>query len=277
MPCAKLVDAYRWHSAVYTPHVTSIRRDRLARSQREHSLTDRLLAIWQETAKSGSFLPGEPTLSGSLSASRPAVREALIRLEERGLVRRRHGADTIVNPAALDIRSRLDEQVETADVIRAMGREASLEVLDARLVALDDDGATAFGTGPGASALQTTKLWRADKVAVMLAVDVILLRSDADADADAADGAIPAGVDPADPVFVLADKHGHGPVEWEMVWPEAANLSEETAARLERPVGEAALTLELMGVGRSGRYAYRAQEYHVQGAFRHGLIRSISR
>jgi GntR family transcriptional regulator len=250
-----------------------MRRDRLARGYRERTLTDRLLAIWQETAQSGAFLPGEPALSGSLSASRPAVREALVRLEERGLVRRRHGADTIVNPAALDIRSRLDEQVETADVIRAMGREASLEVLDAQLLALDADGATAFGSDPGVPALQTTKLWRADDVAVMLAVDVILLQS---AD-DPASGGVPAGVDPAEPVFVLADKHGYGPVEWEMVWPEAANLDEEIAARLERPVGEAALTLELMGVSRSGRYAYRAHEYHVRGAFRHGLIRSISR
>jgi GntR family transcriptional regulator len=135
----------------------------------ERNLAERLLEIWLEAANSGEFLPSEPSLAGSLSASRPAVREALVRLEERGLIRRRHGADTVVNPAALDIRARFDEQVEQADLIRAMGREASLEVLEVKVIRLNKVDAEMFEVASGTTALQTTKRWRADGVAVMRA------------------------------------------------------------------------------------------------------------
>jgi GntR family transcriptional regulator len=238
----------------------------------DQGLAEKLLAIWLETARSGEFLPSEPSLADSLSASRPAVREALVRLEERGLLRRRQGADTVVNAAALDIRARFDEQVDQAELIRAMGRKASLEVLDARLIRLTDDDAEAFATEPGTVALQTMKRWRADDMAVMLAIDVIPISGALEVTQD-----LPPGIDPEEPVFRLADRHGAGPVEWELVWPGAANLDAKTAALLERRKGEAALTLELMGVSRHGAYAYRASEYHVQGAFRYGLIRSVHR
>jgi GntR family transcriptional regulator len=151
-----------------------------------------------------------------------------------------------------------------------MGRTASLELLEARLAPLDGTDADAFGMEAGSVALRTTKRWRADGVAVMLAHDVIPLVRPATGTDE-----IPDDIDVHEPVFTLAGQHGVGPVEWELVWPGAANLDTKTASLLERRRGEAALTLELMGVSRYGSYAYRAQEYHVRDAFRYGLIRSV--
>lgn len=236
----------------------------------ERGLADKLLEIWLETARAGEPLPSEPSLADTLSASRTAVREALVRLEERGLLRRRQGADTVVNAAALNIRARFDEQVDQAQLIQTMGRRASLEVLGAQVFQLDDGDAKALGTEPGTWALRTTKRWRADGSAVMLAVDVIPL-----SDPPEEPGHLPAGLDVEEPVFSIADRYGAGPVEWELVWPGVVNLDTKIAALLERRRGEAALTLELLGVSRHGGHAYRASEYHVQGAFRYGLIRSV--
>src|SRR5690554_3658678 len=85
------------------------------------SLDRRLTSIWQAAAVRGDRMPGEPKLANALSSSRPSIREALIRLEERGYIRRRQGADTIVNTSLLGIPSRFDERVEVSEMIRAMG------------------------------------------------------------------------------------------------------------------------------------------------------------
>jgi GntR family transcriptional regulator len=73
-------------------------------------LADRLRAIWRDAADEGTGLPGESVLAELLGVSRPALREALVRLTAEGLIDRRKGAGTVVNPAALEMPIRLDRQ-----------------------------------------------------------------------------------------------------------------------------------------------------------------------
>ncbi len=217
--------------------------------------------------ESGEPFPGEPALALRLGASRPAVREALIRLEHEGLIGKRKGAGTTVNRAAIEIPARFDQQIEKSDLIRAMGSEASLDVLDSAIVRLDDEESAALELPPGSPALRVTKRWRADNLAVMVAVDTVPLP----------DGVVPDGVDIGESLFVLVEKLGHERVAWELAWPSAINLDAETADWLERPEGEAVLTMELTGVSRLGTRVYQAYEYHLPQAFRYGLIRTVPR
>ena len=236
-------------------------------SRQPAPLEARLRRIWLRTVESGEPFPGEPALALRLGASRPAIREALIRLEHEGLIGKRRGADTTVNRAAIEIPARFDQQIEKADLIRAMGHKASLEVIDSEIVDLNQEESAALELAAQSPAIRVTKRWRADDLVVMVAIDTIPLKS----------RAIPEGVDVGASLFDLVPKLGHERPAWELAWPSATNLDRRMAELLERPVGEAALTLELTGVSRNGARVYRAVEYHFPQAFRYGLIRLVPR
>lgn len=229
------------------------------------TLAERLREVWVAAARDGRAMPGEPVLSATLSTSRPAVREALVRLEERGYIRRRKGADTVVNPAALDIPARFDEQLDKAELIASMGRTARVEVVAATVGPVTRLEVDTYDIAPNVLVLRTTKLWYADEVPVVLARDTVPVPGRTKAEA----------ADPQRPVFDLVAELSGDHVEWEIAWPGAANLSPDDAGMLRRPAGEASLAFELVGVGRSGRTAYWADERHVHGAFRYALIRSV--
>ncbi len=234
-------------------------------ARHEAVLADRIRLIWLDAAHRGTALPGEPTLARQLRASRPAVREALARLEAEGLIHRRQGADTAVNRAAVEIAARLDQQVDNEEIIKAMGCKASMDVLEAGVVFLDEDDSTALAVPIGTKALRVAKRWGADSVPVVLAINLVPLP----------DGRLPPKLDVGQSLFRLVERLGHQKVEWELAWPSATNLEPPISAWLEQAPGQAALTLDMVGVSRAGHRAYRATEFHVPHAFRYGLIRSV--
>ncbi|GAA2235042.1 hypothetical protein GCM10009851_20100 [Herbiconiux moechotypicola] len=228
------------------------------------SLDDRLRDVWRRAAEEGTSMPGESTLALDLEMSRPAVREALVRLEERGYIRRRKGADTVVNTSLLNIPARFDRQVDKLELIRSTGRDPGVEVLSHEITPITVDEAVEFEVAPGTPVLRLTKLWTADGRPVMLARDCVPLA-----------GRRAVGYDPSESIFSLALSLGHEHIEWEVVWPGADVLSEADARALGRPEGEAVLTVELTGVGRSGRTGYWSSELHVKGALRYAMVRSV--
>lgn len=72
----------------------------------------------------GTALPSESVLCETFSVSRPVIREAVKILQEKGLVRVRQGAGTMINPPVLW--NMLDEQVLAA----AVAEDESLAILD---------------------------------------------------------------------------------------------------------------------------------------------------
>jgi DNA-binding GntR family transcriptional regulator len=224
---------------------------------------DGLREIWTTTARQGARLPGEATLAEALGASRPAVREALARLETQGLILRRKGAETVVNTAALDVMARFDLQVDYAELLRTAGFVPEMELLASGMDRLDEDQALLLGAEPGAPALRTVKRWRADGRVAMVAVDTLPLP---DATVD---------IDPHEPLFSLVRKVTGEAIGWEVACPSAAIMDETVAGWLEQPVGSAAMTVELFGVSRSSVRSFHAFEYHVPGVVRYGFIRSI--
>jgi GntR family transcriptional regulator len=231
----------------------------------ETGLAERIRRIWLDAARSGSAFPGEPALARQLRVSRPAVREALVRLEAEGLIRKRQGAGTAVNRAAVEIAARLEQQVDNEEIIKATGRAPSMDVLQADVISLSGDDAQALDVAGGTQALRVAKRWSADGVPVVLAINVVPLPA----------GRVPDGLDLGQSLFRLIEKLGHEKVEWELAWPGATNLAPPVSGWLDQPAGQAALTLEMVGVSRAAHRAYRATEFHVPTAFRYGLIRSV--
>jgi GntR family transcriptional regulator len=231
----------------------------------ETVLADRIRRIWLDVAHNGTAFPGEPTLARDLHVGRPAVREALVRLEAEGLIHKRQGAETAVNRAAVEIAARLDHQVDNEQIIQAMGHTAVMDVLEADVVSLDADDAQALAVPVGARALRVAKRWRADGVPVVFAINLVPIVG----------GQLPPGLDVGQSLFTLVERLGHMTVEWELAWPSATNLTPPISDWLEQPAGQAVVTLDMVGVSRRGDRAYRASEYHVPNAFRYGLIRSV--
>jgi GntR family transcriptional regulator len=74
-----------------------------------------LLSLIEDgTYQPGEQLPSEVDLAAQLGISRPTLREALLRLEQRGMISRRHGVGTFITSHAPILRSGLEilESVE---------------------------------------------------------------------------------------------------------------------------------------------------------------------
>lgn len=231
------------------------------------SLLDRLREVWADAAVQGRALPAEPTLAATLGASRPSVREALVRLEAEGLIRRRQGADTVVNVAALDLNGRFDQQEEFVDVLRRAGFEATVEVLEWGWVRLEAVTAKQLGVGEGTPGLRTLKRWLGNGRPAMLAEDLLAVPE--------ASMAAPPAVDPLEPLFPQAERLIGTVVEWELAWPRAALAGHDASRWLRCEPTDPVLVLDLIGVTRTGRRAYRATEWHVPGFVTSGFIRTV--
>lgn len=71
--------------------------------------------------RSNGALPSEAELSQRFEVSRATIREALAQLEQRGMVMRRHGAGTFVNPLP-----RLDAGLEELESLETLARRIGL-------------------------------------------------------------------------------------------------------------------------------------------------------
>jgi GntR family transcriptional regulator len=229
------------------------------------SLPDRLRAVWRDAADEGSSMPGEPVLANLLGVSRPALREALVRLEAEGLIGRRKGADTVVNRSALEMPIRLDRQTPFEIALERAGYATTIEVLESGEIVLDPEEAATLQRDVGSPALRTVKRWRADGEVAMVAVDVVPLPAGVHTD----------GIDPLASVFdTTTTLHGETAV-WESAWPRPCAVAPPLDAWLELPDGTPILALDLVGISRGGSRGYLATEYHVPGRVPQGFIRCL--
>ncbi len=229
------------------------------------TLLRRLEELLVHIAETGATLPAEPALATALAASRPAIREALVRLEERGYITRRQGTDTVINRALLGIPVRIDEKVENGRLIDAMGKEARVELLALKWDRLTEPEIAQYGENAGVEVLRTTKVWYADDLPVIVADDVIPVRNAIASRSD---------VDARLPVFSIAELLGNQPAEWETVWLTATTLGDD-ADRMNAAPSDPALGLDVIGVTRGGASAYWAREKHLTRGFRYAMVRSL--
>jgi len=193
-----------------------------------------------------------------------------VALERDGLVRRRHGAGTFINPVAASLRHRFDKQVDYIATLERAGYTARMEVLEAGWIPLDSGLATHLELPRGAMAYRTVKRWFADDTIAMLATDTIPF------EADRRDGSErPLTVDPHRSLFELVHDLTGDVVDWEMAYPGAATLRRDDARRMGSRVGAATMVLELVGIGRKGRPRYHALELHRPDVVRYGLVRVV--
>ncbi|MBD8058915.1 GntR family transcriptional regulator [Cellulomonas sp. JH27-2] len=232
-------------------------------------LVEQITQLWRDAARESAVMPSEPALAAATGASRPSIREALVRLEERGYVHRSQGARTMINRRLGTIGIRVDRQRDHAAAIEAAGYRPAVELLSSDVAILDDDGAAFHDLPGGTRVLRTRKVWSADGDRYVLADDLIPVGGDRDA----------AAIDPRMPVFDLAEAANGVKVAWETVWFTPVLLEPDESAALGRSRPQAALELTYCGVGSSDEVAYWCREVQVASPprLRNALVRRVSR
>lgn len=225
-----------------------------------------LLRFVREAAMIGEPLPGELELTARLECTRQQLRNAMAALEAQGIVRRRQGTVTTVDPIALRLSVRLEEQFEHSDLLNRLGFEAEIELLSHRERALGAALAALMELPEATPSIEVRKRWRADGAVAMVADDVIALAGRAHP-GDA--------VDFSRSIFGQSAALWGEAVIWEVSSPSVALLDDELAECFDRPVGTPVMTLETVGIGASGRRLFYSLEYHDPSLVSYSLVRQV--
>ncbi|MDQ1123666.1 GntR family transcriptional regulator [Microbacterium trichothecenolyticum] len=231
------------------------------RAPDQDALIDRILHLWRADADT---LPSEPRLAELTGASRNSVREALIRLEERGYVHRTQGARTSPNRRLPGVGRRIDEQFDHSLSIRAAGYEPTLEVVSADRMTLAAGTQRYDDLPDGADVLRTTKMWRVDGAPYALAEDLVPVTRVVD-------------LDPQRPVFDLAEAANGIRVAWETMWIDAIALDAARAAILDAEPGTPVIEMTYCGYGADDAIGYWSREVQLTApaGLRNALIRRV--
>lgn len=241
----------------------SARRTRTPLTDSERILSGVLRHV-REAAVAGANLPGEHRLAETLSCTRQQIRHALSDLENQGIVLRRQGAATTVDPLTLRLSARFEARVEYGDVLARMGYTPSVEVLSASFTPTPP--AIAALLHPDVEPISASILlrWYADDIPAMVGAYTLPL---------------PAGterpfIDPTRPVFDIARDLWSEAIVWEVVSAGVTALARDEAAHLEQPEGEVAKMWTIVGATLSGKRIYHAREVHHRDLVTYSFIRS---
>lgn len=236
---------------------------RTALSAEEERIRGGVLRYVREAAESGKSLPGELELVERLKCTRKQVRDALAVLELQGIVHRRQGAATEVDAVALKMSVRFEDQIEHSDLLRQLGFDSRVEVVSTEEIAMPRPIASLMTRDASDRAIRTVKRWWADDVPAMVAFNTVPLPQH-DIEIDAGES-----------VFEAVQRLWGEPVVWDVATPSVGVLTDEQAELMALQPGAPVMTVELIGIGTSGRHLFHAFELHNPRIVSYSMVRTI--
>lgn len=218
-------------------------------------------------ARGDGLLPSEAELSQRFDVSRATVREALSRLEQRGIVIRRHGVGTFVAPSQPIIEAGL-EQLESLDTLaRRMGLETHMgeAVIEERTATPHE--VERLQIAPGAEVLSVARVIMTSARPVAYLVDVVpttFLRQQ-DLGESFKGSVLDVFIHRGEPAL------SHSRTDIMTEFP-----NEDTARKLHLQRGDMLLKLDAQLYTRDGRIADYSLSYFVPGYFRFHVVRRIN-
>lgn len=131
--------------------------------------------IEEGTYRPGQRLPSENELAVQLGISRPTLREALLNLEQEGIVIRRHGVGTFIAPGyEHQLESGLERLESVLEIAARQGLSIQCQGLQAQEEPATRKLADKLQTEPGTSLLRVDRVLVADGIPVSYMVDYTL-------------------------------------------------------------------------------------------------------
>ncbi len=217
-------------------------------------------------ARENGLLPSETDLSKRFDVSRATVREALSRLEQRGVVIRRHGVGTFVAPRQPMLEAGLERLESLSTVARRMGLETRMGEAEIVERSASSYEAERLGVPPGALVLCVSRVILTHEQPFAYLVDIVPLEY-----LKAQDLGDPFAGSVLD-VFLQRSELSLSHSRTDIL-TEAADL--HIARKLHMQPGETLLKLEAQLYTRDGRVIDYSLSYFAPGYFRFRVIRRI--
>jgi GntR family transcriptional regulator len=217
----------------------------------------------------GQQLPSEIELCAQLGVSRPTLRDAIARLEARGLVRREHGRGTYISdgvPGAVP--TLLEANLSITEMIEAIGLRAGTSEVTAEFEAPSAELVRTLGIGSREAVLVVRRVRTADDRPAVFSVDYLpLWIPSLPREADSYYGSL----------YALLEQCCGEPVAGALARIEPMAATREVADRLAVPEGSLLLALHQTHDLAGGRRVLYSTDYLRNDVFTVYVRRALDR
>jgi GntR family transcriptional regulator len=212
------------------------------------------------------LLPSEAELSQRYNVSRATVREALSRLEQRGVILRRHGVGTFLNSQRPIIEEGL-ERLESLDTLaHRMGLQTEMKELQIQERQVSAGEAVHLGISDDEMVLVVSRVIQIGNKRVAYLVDITPIEFlDKQALGEGFSGS----------VLDIFLQRGEPVLSHSLTEIATENASDVVAKRLAMSLGEPLLKLTALLFCSDGRVVDYSHSYFVPGFFRFHVVRRI--
>ncbi|HET92104.1 MAG TPA: GntR family transcriptional regulator [Chloroflexi bacterium] len=244
---------------------------RISKSPLHIQVQQHLLSLIEDgTYSPGDQFPSEVTLADQLGISRPTLREALQRLEQEGVIVRRHGVGTFVATRTPILESGLEVLESLASQAGRVGLETEVMDLDVIERPASPEEMSMLGLGPAEGPIDVLSIDRVIAVAgepVAYLRDVVPQTCLRREDLEHFSGSVLDVFLQRDPALPIVSRTE--------IMAEAART--HVAARLGISRGQALLKLVGQLYGQDERVLDYSISYFVPGHFRFHVMRRVAR
>jgi len=223
-----------------------------------------LSAMMEGEYASCERLPRESVLAEKMGISRTQLRDILSSLEREGFITRRHGVGTIINRHVLNVRTRMDIEVEFMDMIRQSGRKPAVAYVRVSDGAADARIAGHLGLETGAPIVRVARLVTADGIPAIYCEDII-------------DKSLVHGTatlkDYKLPIFHFLQQFCYVIPYLDLTDVRPAVADENLSEIMQVPMGTPLLNMDEVDFDIDGNPVFCSDEYYVDGIIRHTVMR----
>lgn len=219
--------------------------------------------------KTGEFskcarLPREVELAEQLGVSRNYLREVLAQLEREGFITRIQGVGTVINHHVLNIKNRMDIEVEFLDIISQNGYLPGVNQVHVTEEAADSFIADKLQIPEKAEILRVSRVCTADGKPAIYCEDIFdkkLIREEYSLE----------DFEPS--IFYFLKKRCDIEAYMDLTQLHAVLADEKVSKVLEIPVGSPLLNMEEIDYDIDGRIVFYSRQYFVDKYFEQTVLR----